>query len=184
VAGVAGGDEWQVPGATAVVVPVPEAERVIGDLRRKYTPSGRDGMPAHATLLVPFVPASELEGDHLDRIAETAAAMPRFAFTLARLERFPEVLYLAPDPERPFAVLIKEFVSAFPEYPPYGADVERVVPHVTVASPQPDAVLDALSAQLAPQLPIAAVASELHLVVRGEDGCWRTHTAFELPPPG
>ena len=52
---------WRLPGATAIVVPVPEAEAVVGDWRRLHTPSGAEGVPAHVTLLAPFIPAVRLD---------------------------------------------------------------------------------------------------------------------------
>jgi hypothetical protein len=78
---------------TVVVVPVPDAEALVGALRRRHTEDGGEGMPAHVTLLAPFV-----EHDRLDvpTFAAELARFPPFHLALRRLARFdgtPAVLY-------------------------------------------------------------------------------------------
>ena len=45
---------------SAVIVAVPEAETVVRDWRRQHTYDAPLGVPAHVTLLFPFVPAHRL----------------------------------------------------------------------------------------------------------------------------
>ena len=97
---------WDEPGATALVVPVPEAERAIGHFYREQTAAGREGMPPHITLLAPFVPAPRLDDAIEDRLRRVLALHASFEYWLDRAERFAGgVLYLAPQPSLHFVEL-------------------------------------------------------------------------------
>ncbi len=43
------------PTQTAVIVPVPAAESLVGQYRRELDPADKWGVPAHVTVLYPFV---------------------------------------------------------------------------------------------------------------------------------
>ena len=57
---------------SAVVVHVPEAEPVVGGWRRAHTYDAPLGLPAHVTILYPFVPRGELT-EAEPRLAELVA---------------------------------------------------------------------------------------------------------------
>ena len=50
---------------SAFVVPVPEAEPWVKDLRERYDPIAAVGMPAHITVLFPFIPPDLLTDNDL-----------------------------------------------------------------------------------------------------------------------
>ena len=54
--------------------------------------------------------------------------------TFATVERFPGVVYLAPDGDATARLrdLIDALVRRWPRYPPYGGRFETVVPHLTI----------------------------------------------------
>jgi biotin-[acetyl-CoA-carboxylase] ligase BirA-like protein len=170
----------QLPGTTALVVAVAEAEALVGGWRREHTPSGADGVPAHVTLLFPFVPASRLSSDGEETVRRVVTAAPRFEFALDAVARFAQVLYLHPCPPEPFAALTEALVACFPDYPPYGGAVDTVVPHLTVAEGDPGALFDRLSSLIEPQLPIRAVANDVQLLERGESGRFGIRAVFPL----
>jgi 2'-5' RNA ligase len=118
---------------SAFIACVPEAEPYVGHLREQFDPSAKRGVPAHITLLYPFMSPELIGTAVLERARAAVAATPSFAFTLARLSRFPGAVYLAPDPSAPFIELTKRLVRQFPEFPPYGGQYEGIVPHLTVA---------------------------------------------------
>jgi hypothetical protein len=165
---------------TAIIVPVPEAEAVVGGWRRRYTPSGADGMPAHITLLVPFTDSAVLDAD---RVGDVARVLGRFAppaFALVAAAYFdgpPTVLYLAPDPAQPFRALTEALVRAFPEHPSYGGAKAEIVPHLTVATRLERERLAAIEAEVAAALPITARAAEAWLMEHA-DGAWRLRARF------
>ena len=62
----AGSDAGRVPAAdlpgmpeSAILVPVPEAGPVVGRLRARLDRSASRGVPAHVTVLYPFVPPEQ-----------------------------------------------------------------------------------------------------------------------------
>jgi hypothetical protein len=48
------------PTQSAVLVPVPEAERAVSRHRARLDAAAALGVPAHVTVLFPFVPPSEI----------------------------------------------------------------------------------------------------------------------------
>jgi 2'-5' RNA ligase len=173
---------WEDPGATALIVNVAEADPLVGHFRRALTPSGRDGMPPHITVLAPFTPAPLLTDGRVRELRTVLAWFPRFDFTLSRLGRFETgTLYLAPEPEQPFIALSQALVDAFPElsYPPAGAT--RIIPHLTVATAAHGVQqVEAAARKIERELPLAAEAREVLLMERDESGGWRTRTLIEL----
>jgi 2'-5' RNA ligase len=118
---------------TALICRVPEAERYIARYRERYDPSARRNVPAHVTILYPFLPPEDVDAAVLDELAAIARAVRCFEYRLAETRRFPVSLYLAPQPEESFAALTAAVFRAFPDYPPFAGKFATVVPHVTVA---------------------------------------------------
>lgn len=118
---------------TALICRVPEAERHIARYRERYDPSARRNVPAHVTILYPFMPPAEVDAEVLGQIASIARSIPCFQYRLAETRRFPVALYLAPQPDDSFSALMDALYRAFPDYPPFGGKFSTVVPHVTVA---------------------------------------------------
>ena len=87
-----------------------------------------------------------------------------FEVGFARMERFPGVLYLVPEPADSLRGLTLTIAERWPEAPPYGGLHDDVVPHLTVACAD-DATLDAVEAELTPRLPLtgALTAARLYL---------------------
>lgn len=160
---------WWEPGATAIIVPVLEAEAVIGELRRLHSPSGRDGMIAHVSLLAPVA------GVDYEAVREVAAEQPAFSFCLAEVGRFESAVYLAPDPPEPFEVLATALRLRMPAEPLPGG---RMIPHVTVASRVEAATLDEVEQRIQTLLPIEATARTISILERGPDSHWRELRSF------
>jgi 2'-5' RNA ligase len=155
---------------TALIVAVPEAERLVSELRLAYDSSAALGVPAHITILFPFAPPKEID-EHA--LADVIARQPAFAFELTSVERFgAEITYLAPEPSGPFTALTRMVEERWPEYPPYEGAHEVVVPHLTVG----ERMLD-----LSPPLPIACHAHDVVLLEEDEPGGrWQERRRFPL----
>ncbi|MER6514958.1 2'-5' RNA ligase family protein [Nonomuraea sp. NPDC001636] len=102
-------------------------------MRSRLDAAAADGVPAHVTILYPF-----LDRDRLDEVAlgRLIAAHAAFDVRFAGCGRFPGVLYLAPGPERPFRELTEAVAARWPEAPPYEGRFASIVPHLTVADRQ------------------------------------------------
>ena len=170
---------WESPGVTALVVPAPEAEAAVGPLRRRYTPSGSEGVPAHVTLIAPFAPAPVLP-PLLPELEALLASWRPAPFTLRRVRRWPGIVWLEPEPSAPFVAMTEALVRAFPAYPPYEGRHDEVIPHVTVATREEEDVLDELAAEVERALPIACAGDTVLLLQRGDDLRWRERLASGL----
>ncbi len=118
------------PSAIIIRIAVPPP---VAALRRSHDPSARDGVPAHVTILFPFLPARALDRPVRRVLAGIAARAEPFDVTFASVASWPATVYLEPAPAEPFRALTERIVEAFPAFPPYGGAHAEIVPHLTVA---------------------------------------------------
>jgi 2'-5' RNA ligase superfamily len=132
------------PTESAVLVPVPEAERVVSRHRARLDAAAGLGVPAHVTVLFPFVPAhvmvlfpfvpahvtvlfpfvppSEIAAATLESLAAAVASVDAFDCEFPDTAWFgSDVLWLAPRPDEPFRTLTRVVTAAFPGYRPTAA---------------------------------------------------------------
>jgi 2'-5' RNA ligase len=172
---------WEEPGSTAIVVLTPEVEPLAGAFYREHSNAGRDGMTPHVTLIVPFVPAGAISEDIDQRLRRLFECFEPFDYHLRRFEYFESgVLYLAPEPARPFIDLVAALTAECPDYPPYEGLHDEVIPHVTVAERDDPELLGRIRAEVEPRLPIHCRARAVTLVERGPDLRWRSRTSIPL----
>ena len=170
---------------SALLLPVPAAEAAVGPHRARLDASARDGVPAHITLLYPFLPPAEIGPDDLAGLSRLFAGVPRFAFTLDRVRWFGEsVVWLGPSDESPFRALTTLASTAYPSCPPYGGAHPDTVPHLTIGHGHGLAELRAAAEAVRPLLPIATEATRVTLMA-GPDparqpGPWQTVAWFPL----
>lgn len=164
---------------SGLIVEVPEAEPLVGKWRAEYDWSAQHGVPAHITLLFPFVPTESIDERLRADLGKLFGSRPAFKFSLPRVARFPEIAWLAPEPPEPFKELTEKIVSRYPDYPPYEGIHDEVIPHLTVAEGDAD-LQDEVDAALTPELPIEAEAKEVTLIVEDEAGWWHTGERFAL----
>jgi hypothetical protein len=171
---------------SALVVLVPEAEPLVASFRSRYDRSAIRGMPAHVTVLYPFVHPDAISDALLADLGALFAGARRFAFRLAGTCGFPGVLYLAPEPFAPFDALVRAAAARFPETPPYGGAIADPVPHLTVAQDPPapslDEVAERFLAAAAAALPLECRADEVRLAVK-RAGRWSIGPGFALGQP-
>jgi 2'-5' RNA ligase len=170
-----------IEGETGLVVTVPEAEAAVGRWRDQFDSSAIVGMPAHITVLYPFLGRSLIDADVISELAAIFAGHHAFGLRFVRCRRFPDVLCLQPEPESPLRALTEAVANRWPEAPPYGGQVAvaDLVPHLTIAHGQDPTVMDRIEAEVSVSLPIAthvsAVGLHVHTAVR-----WREELAFPL----
>ena len=73
------------PDESALLVPVPAAEAAVAGHRARLDLSARQGVPAHITVLYPFLPADELTDAVLESVRVLTAGIQAFDFTLDRV---------------------------------------------------------------------------------------------------
>ena len=171
------------PNQSALIVAVPEAEPVVAAHRERLDRAASWGVPAHVTVLYPFLPPSEIDEPARAAIAQVALGVPAFFMTLRDVAWFGRrVLWLAPDPPEPFRLLTAAVIARFPQARPYDGAFADVVPHLTVGHDHPVDVLEAAAAGVEPHLPIHARVSSLRLIAAASANpdCWVTLDEFPL----
>jgi 2'-5' RNA ligase len=164
---------------SALIVTVPEAEPIVGEWRERYD-NARLGIPAHITLLFPFVPSEELDSALFADLHDLVSTQPPITFTLTRLAEFPDqTLWLVPEPAEAFRTMTKLIVRQYPSYPPYEGVHDEVIPHLTVAAGD-SSLRDEVDAAVSPHLPIQAEARYVVLLEEWPDGHWSTRERFAL----
>lgn len=166
-------------GRTGLVVRVPDAEPAVRGWRERFDPSARAGVPAHVTVLFPFLDESRMDDRVHAALADVLGGHRAFDLRFEQCGRFPGVLYLVPGPDEPLRRLTEAITGRWPEAPPYGGRFAEIVPHLTVADGQDDAVLDEIEADLRGRLPFTCRITSVDLMAH--DGTrWRRRASFAL----
>ncbi|AOP47893.1 2'-5' RNA ligase family protein [Streptomyces lydicus] len=166
-------------GQTGLIVRVPDAEPVVRAWRERFDPSARAGVPAHITVLFPFLGESRTDERVHSALADVLGRHHAFDLHFESCGRFPGVLYLVPEPDAELRRLTEVIAEQWPEAPPYGGQFTEIVPHLTVADGQHEAVLDEIEADLRSKLPFTSRVSSVDLLVH--DGVkWQEGASFAL----
>jgi 2'-5' RNA ligase len=140
--------------------------------RRRGVADAADGLPAHATLLFPFVAPERLDPAVRGIVAGAAARHAPIEYRLVGPRRWPGVIYAAPDPTGPFVALHRDLQVAFPSFPIYGPEFDlEFAPHVTIDEGLSVVPLDDPAWR---SLPRPSVATALEVIARPSGGRWRT----------
>jgi len=154
---------------TALIVAVPEAEAAVAELRLQHDSSAALGVPAHLTILFPFVAPDAVDEDAL---ADLFAGHDAFDFELVSVETFDDGhVYLVPTSPERFVALIDAVWRRWPDHPPYEGAFETVVPHLTISERPLECAIE---------LPIAARADTVTLIEEQADGRWLSRRRFAL----
>jgi len=119
---------------SAFIVRVAEAEPLVSDLRLRFDASSARGVPAHVTVLYPFMALDQISDTVIAIVDKTLSRFSTFRFSLTHLCRWPEVTYLAPSPAEPFVAMTRAIANQFAAFPPYSGQYQDIIPHLTVAS--------------------------------------------------
>jgi 2'-5' RNA ligase len=151
---------------SGLVVTVPDLEPVVGPWRRELDQAASWGVPAHVTVLFPFLPPTEIDAAVSARLAAAAAGVPAFAVSFARTDWFDrDVVWLAPEPDDGFRALTAAVMSAFPGVLPYGGEFGATpTPHLTLGAEAAPERLAAAERAVGTALPVRVAVGELTLL--------------------
>jgi 2'-5' RNA ligase len=116
-----------------LIIPPPKVQSFAFSIRERYDTEWFNRVPAHITLLYPFVPS--------DQVDPTAALLKMicvdlspFELTLDKYGKFKDALFLEPSNPEPILELHQHLAKAFPDYPIYdGEHGDDLHPHMTLA---------------------------------------------------
>ena len=167
---------------SVLLVEVPAAEAAVGWYREHLDANASLGIPAHVTVLSPFMPPQMISPIVLAKLQRVFASMRRFHLQLAATGWFGEdVLWLAPTDPAPFRALTHSVYEAFPEFPPFGGQHEVLIPHLTIGHGHPVNALRAAEISILAQLPIEADAATVTLMTeQSAGGQWAKAATFNL----
>jgi 2'-5' RNA ligase len=162
--------------AVVVRIPVP---RALDRVRARWDRAAARGVPAHVTVVYPFVPGTRLDANVRRELAAIAAAHEPFDVEFARIERFPGVVWAAPEPADAFIALTRAIVARFPDYPPYGGEHDVLIPHLTIVEAD-DAPLDDIATGSAAALPFRHRVTALDVLIESDEVRWRHRWRIRL----
>jgi hypothetical protein len=169
------------------VVLVPEAEALVGALRYRYDESARQGVPAHITVLLPFMEPSTISARVVQECARALGEHRAFGFQLRSVGRFPATSYLEPEPAAPFVGLTRSLSRAYPAFPPFRGEFASVIPHLTVAHghcAEAESASTELANALALSEPVVSICDSV-VLLENSSGQWKPMHVFPLAPsPG
>ncbi|MFJ9036975.1 2'-5' RNA ligase family protein [Streptomyces sp. NPDC102406] len=165
-------------GTTALLAVVPAAEPLLELAAEVDARAVRPRVPAHATLLYPWLPADRLGAPELKRLRAALPVGP-VAIRLTDVERTGGFVSV-PVPE--LAAPASAARAAFPAQIPYGGRFGQDPPvHVTVALDADPEHAEEIARRAAAHLPITAEISALHAVVLTATG-WQLLAELPLAP--
>jgi hypothetical protein len=163
---------------TAVLLVVPEADALVDGWRQRSTPPPPPGVPAHVTLLSPFLPQDRVDAGVLAELGWFFAGVDAFRVRFEQVGWFHDTCVVYLDPAgRDLNQLIASLARRWPECPLEFPDPQA---HLTVLQSPDPALRAEAGAAMAPGLPIEVAVTQAELWVRGADGRWSQTAVFPL----
>ncbi|MGH3701183.1 MAG: 2'-5' RNA ligase family protein [Pseudonocardiaceae bacterium] len=165
-------------GQTGLVIPVPAADALLASVGTRYPGTVREGVPAHVSLLYPFVAAAEVDErvtSALGEMFDEQAPMPVQFTACYRRDGF---VALLPDPSDGLTELVSKTRHRWPEVVPYEGVYGDVEPHLTVAMHCSEETAVTIEQQVSAQLPISAELREAWL--GAFEGQWTLRGRFKF----
>ncbi|WP_022886538.1 2'-5' RNA ligase family protein [Glaciibacter superstes] len=173
------------PGAeSAIVVEFPSLDEHVDSYRNQLDPSRAWGMPAHVTLLYPFVAPSDLNEEFLGRVESSLAGVTPFDVSFFEVKWFgDQVVWLHPSPSLPLKVMTDRLMAEFPTLKPYGGAITVPIPHLTVGDGADLDKLKSVASRLEAVLPLSAHVTTVSIMSGSNlPNSWSVIKRIELLP--
>lgn len=151
-------------GDSAVVAPVPDLDPVVGPWRMRLDPSTQKGMPAHLSVLVPWIADSDINDQALKKLANVAGRAS-VEVTFREFGEFPGLLYLRPEPATGLVEMTRRIENTWPSHLHYRGVFDHVLPHLTVAVGASADERKEIMADTGPSLPLTTRLTAIWIVV-------------------
>jgi len=150
-----------------LIMPPPPVQAFCYPWREQYDQESFGRVPAHITLLYPFVPP-EFVDKAVAQLEQICADISPFEVVLGTYGKFEDALFLEPLNPEPFMNLIQKLAESFPEYPPNdGKHGEDLQPHLTLAQSDDPEEIEKL--ELPPEPHFSFRVNKIHLYLGSPD---------------
>ncbi|MGH3887194.1 MAG: 2'-5' RNA ligase family protein [Pseudonocardiaceae bacterium] len=157
---------------------MPAADGLLASVGARYPGTVREGVPAHVSLLYPFVTAAELDEGVISALGELFAEQVPMPVEFVKCYRRDGFVALRPEPIEGLTGLLGEARRRWPEVVPYEGLYGDVEPHVTVALRASEETAVTIEQEVTAELPISADLREAWLVAF--EGRWSLRGRFEF----
>ena len=164
---------------TGLVVPVPAAEDLLAAVGRRHPDAARSGVPAHVTVLFPFLPPEKIDDGTLRTLRELFEQHPPMPVRFTECRRRAEFVYLRPEPTDGLRRLLDHARREWPDVIPYEGAFGEVEPHLTVSIRTGEDTAARIHAESGSALPIEAQLREGWLISSREQQ-WTVQERFPL----
>ena len=165
-------------GQTGLVIPVPAADALLASVGTRYPGAVREGVPAHVSLLYPFVAAAELDERVTTALGELLVEQTPMRVRFAQCYRRDGFVALRPEPIEELKDLVSETRRRWPDVVPYEGIYEDVEPHLTVAMRCSEETAVTIEQEVTAELPISTELREAWLVAF--EGQWTLRGQFKF----
>jgi 2'-5' RNA ligase len=166
------------PSTTVMLVAPHEVQAIAVPILRQYAPETLIRVPAHITILYPFVPVEALD-EACARLMDVCAEISPFDVSFKGFDSFSGIAFMKLADPSPIQAVFHRIFDVFPDFPPYGGRFgNELNPHMTVAEFTNEARQK--EAKLPDYDPITFKATRLH-VMYGMPGIalpWITHAVI------
>ncbi|SRR5258707_1036224 len=169
---------------TVIMIVAPhEIQAIAAPILYRYSLDTLIRVPAHLTVLYPFV-----DFEHLAKacktVREVAAEIRPFDITMSGYDQFPGVIFMAPVDPAPIQNVFRRIYARFPQCPPYdGQFGDDLHPHMTVGEFRTE-VDQAQAFKSLPEYPPTTFHVDRLYVMYGIDGKAIPWLTYDIIPLG
>ena len=167
---------------SAILIPFPAVDDIVDAWRAALDPAQIRGIPAHVTVLFPFVNPRELSIEVVKVLEDYFSNTSTFDVAFESTGWFEKrVVYLEPKPRDRFVTMTHALLRAFPSCLPYGGKFSDPTPHLTLGDGAPLERLRHAEGAVRERLPITTRAKEAWLMTGGmEPKSWSLRRSFPM----
>ena len=170
-----------MPDRSAVIAPI-ELPASLLAVRNAGDRMAARGVPAHVTILFPFLRVDALTPDVHAALAAVAGMQPQFAAGFDSVERREQAVWLLPADQRPFLRLTAALAARWPDHPPYEGVHDELIAHLTLVETSDVEILGTAWVAASGSGRFDVEVTQITVIAEDADGRWQTHWRLPMGP--
>jgi hypothetical protein len=172
-----------MPAQSGLVLPVSAVDGILDATRRRHPDGTVRDLPAHVSLLYPFLPVEQLDEHVTESLARIFETCIPFDLSFVHCVQKSGFLFLPPEPVIECRRLASALRRQWPDLVPYGGRFgPDPDPHLTIAMCADEARAASIQAETQDRLPVAARMEHAWLVAFEDQWTVRRTFAFRGAP--